>query len=381
MSTDVFVAPSTDKLAQAVEAVESLSDQIDKKSGPPSSDDVRQLAAAVDGVRQLKRAVHREEMTEAKKYLASLGADASGPGARSTGIGSKSAWSAEAASRITKTVGAYGIKAITTGGVDVPQPVESLPVTMPVAPARVLELLINRKPLEGNVFSYLQQTRRDNAAAPVADNQVKPTSVYTFEDVEDKAKVIAHLSEAIPLRYLEDHDELRRVLSDQMAEDLYAVIEEEALLGDGTGEHFRGLSNTVGVRAQPFSGNVLQTLRKARTTLTIAGETPTAWVLNWTDVEAIDLLREDGATGGFMADIDAKIFGNLPTVGSNLVPAGTAFLGDWNQTRLYVRDAGRLDADVSGPLFDRNQFKLRYEGRFGFAVLRPAAFVAIDLAA
>lgn len=34
-------------------------------------------------------------------------------------------------------------------------------------------------------------------------------------------------------------------------------------------------------------------------------------------------------------------------------------------------EAGRLDADVSGELFIKNQVKLRYEGRFGFAVLRP----------
>ena len=73
--------------------------------------------------------------------------------------------------------------------------------------------------------------------------------------------------------------------------------------------------------------------------------------------------------------------GGLPTVGSSVVPAGTAYLGDWNQSRLYVREAGRLDADVSGVLFEKNQVKLRYEGRFGFAVLRPNAFVEIDLTA
>ena len=38
-------------------------------------------------------------------------------------------------------------------------------------------------------------------------------------------------------------------------------------------------------------------------------------------------------------------------------------------------------ADVSGVLFEKNQVKLRYEGRYGFAVLRPSAFVEIDLAA
>ena len=104
-------------------------------------------------------------------------------------------------------------------------------------------------------------------------------------------------------------------------------------------------------------------------------------MLNHADLEAIDLTREDGATGGFMEGIDDKIFGDLPKIGSSVVPAGTAYLGDWNQARLYVREGGRLDADVSGVLFEKNQVKLRYEGRFGFAVLRPYAFVEIDLTA
>lgn len=257
--------------------------------------------------------------------------------------------------------------------------VESQPVKMPVAPTRVLDLLINRQQLTGNTFEYLRQTVRNNLAAPVADGAVKPTSVYSFEAVEDRARVFAHLSQPIPLRFLADHDEVRRVLADEMAEDLLGVIEEDALVGDGTGEHFLGLANVVGVRAQPFSVSVLQTLRKARTLLTDAGETPTAWVLNWSDLEAIDLLREDGATGGFLAEIDAKVFGSLPVVGTSQIPAGVAYLGDWKRTKLYVRDGGKLDADFSGTLFDTNQVKLRYEGRFGFAVQRPAAFVEIDL--
>ena len=245
----------------------------------------------------------------------------------------------------------------------------------------MLDLLINRKPLEGNTFNYLRQTVRNNLAAPVADGATKPTSVYTFEEVEDRARVFAHLSEAFPQRYLDDHEEIQRILSSQMAEDLYAVIEEEALTGDGTGEHFTGLANVIGVRAVAWSNSMLETLRKARTTMTTASETPSAWVMNWADLEAIDLTRESGTTGAYMSGIDDKIFGNLPKVGTSVIPAGFAYLGDWSQTRLYVRDGGRLDADMSGVLFDKNQVKLRYEGRFGFAVLRPAAFAKIDLTA
>lgn len=355
----------------------ALCAELDAKGTNVSDADLQRLKTLTAEVTNLANEVRKAETAEAKAFMKSLGGDAGK--SPLSGIGGKAAWGAEVATRLTKSVGEFGVKALSTGGIDVPQVIESAPVAMPIEPTRVLDLLINRKPLEGNTFSYLQQTARSNAAAPVADGGTKPTSTYTFEDVEDRARVFAHLSEAFPQRYLDDHEEIRSILASQMAEDLYAVIEEEALIGDGTGEHFTGLATVTGVRAVAYSNSVLETLRKARTTLTTAGESPTAWVMNWADLEAIDLTREDGTTGGFMAGIDDKVFGNLPRVGTSLIPAGTAYLGDWSQTRLYVRDGGRLDADMSGTLFDTNKVKLRYEGRFGFAVLRPAAFAEIDL--
>jgi HK97 family phage major capsid protein len=357
--------------------IEAYCTQLDAKGSEPTPAEIATLRAMAD---DLARAKSQGEMADAKAFLKTLGADGPTFTAAHTSSLSRGVWAKEVARRVTQTAGEFGVKALSTGGIDVPQVVESV-VTKPVEPARVLDLLINRRPLEGNEFEYLRQTVRTNNAAPVADGGTKPTSVYTFEDESDRARVFAHLSEAIPLRYLADHDELANVLQTQMAEDLFLAIEEDALIGDGTGEHFTGLATVAGVQAQAYATDVLTTLRKARTKLTTSGETPTAWVLNHADLEAIDLTREDGATGGFMDGIEDKIFGNLPRIGSSVVPAGVAYLGDWNQARLYVREGGRLDADVSGTLFEKNQVKLRYEGRFGFAVLRPNAFVEIDLTA
>src|SRR5680860_1452140 len=53
------------------------------------------------------------------------------------------------------------------------------------------------------------------------------------------------------------------------------------------------------------------TLRKARTGQEVKGERVTAVAMHPTDIEALDLLREDGATGGFLLDAGAyeRIFG------------------------------------------------------------------------
>lgn len=301
-------------------------------------------------------------------------------GLRGSGGGARPDWAKEVADRVTKTVGEFGLKAITTGGIDLPQPL-GINVQMTEAPHRVLDLLINRAPVRGNEFEYLRQTVRTSNAGPVADNALKPTSVYTFEDASDRVRVFAHLTEPVPERIFDDHAEVERIVQSQMLEDLYIALEEDALVGDGTGEHFTGITANPDIQTTVFATDELTTLRKALTQMVTSGERPNAWVFNYADLEAFDLMRENGATGAFLAGIEDKVFGGLPRVGSTVVPTGTAYLADWSQARLFVRQDARLDADRSGDLFDHNQVKLRLEGRYGFAVLKPHAFCAIDLAA
>jgi HK97 family phage major capsid protein len=68
-------------------------------------------------------------------------------------------------------------------------------------------------------------------------------------------------------------------------------------------------------------------------------------------------------------------------VRSNAVPAGTAILGDWNHAQVVVREDATLALDRSGENFTKNLVTMRLEGRFGFAVKRPNAFVEVALAA
>jgi hypothetical protein len=103
----------------------------------------------------------------------------------------------------------------------------------------------------------------------------------------------------------------------------------------------RGHPHVSGTTAVPFATDEVTTLRKARTALALKSEKPTAYVLNPTDLETLDLTRVDGATGEFLA-LEDRIYGRLPVVPSLGVPAGVGLLADWKQTRLYVRENLRL---------------------------------------
>lgn len=293
-----------------------------------------------------------------------------------------SPWAKSVTASMARAAQGIGVKALLNGEITTPPAVEVVP--LPDVPRTLLDL-VARVPLNSNNYSYLTQTAQTENASVVADNALKPTSVYTFEEVEGRCRVVAHLSEPFPLRYLEDYTALGQVLDDEMKAGVLREVESQLVSGDGLGENFTGLLTTTGTTAVPFATDVLTTVRTARTIMAGKGEVPNAWVLHPEDAAAIELMRENGTTGGFLMSADAleTVFGpGIARVPSMAVPKGTAILADWSKVRLYVRQAEHtLAATQAGDLFDKNQVKLRSEGRYGIQMMRPQSVAVVDLTA
>ncbi|BBY43584.1 phage major capsid protein [Mycolicibacterium celeriflavum] len=297
------------------------------------------------------------------------------------------AWAHRAADAIRKMSGEA--RAISSGSVDVPVLVDPA-VTPKARPTRLVDLLVNRATVQSNAFEYFRQTVRTNNAAPVADLGSKPTSVFTVEPVEDRARVIAHLSEEIPIRLWQDAAEVVRWLETEMTEGVLDALESQVVSGSGTGENMTGILTVAGTTAVPFATDVVTTLRKGVTALQTIGVMPNAWVVSPADAEAIDLTKEAADGVGFLLDGftdgnagSANVFGptSIQRVVSPSVPTGTAILADWSQIRLYVRESMRLDVDAGGDHFAKNAAVMRAEARIGLGHLRPASFALIDLVA
>ncbi|KUH93932.1 phage major capsid protein [Mycobacterium sp. IS-3022] len=296
-------------------------------------------------------------------------------------------WAHRAADAIRKMSGET--RAISSGSVDVPVLVDPA-VTPKARPTRLVDLLVNRTTVASNAFEYFRQSVRTNNAAPVADLGTKPTSVFTVEPVEDRCRVIAHLSEEVPIRLWQDAAEVVRWLETEMTEGVLDALESQVVSGSGTGENFTGLLTVAGTTAVPFDTDVVTTLRSALTALQLIGVQPNAWVLHPSDAETVDLAKEATGGVGFLADgytntnaMSGNIFGDnsIQRVVSPSVPAGTAVLADWTQARLYVRESMRLDVDAGGDHFAKNAAVMRAEARIGIGHLRPASFAVIDLTA
>lgn len=293
-----------------------------------------------------------------------------------------SPWAKSVTSTMSRAAAGVGVKALLQGEVTVPPAVEVS--VLPDVPRTLLDL-VARVPLASNNYAYLSQVVQTENAAVVADNALKPTSVYTFEEIEGRCRVVAHLSEPFPLRYLQDYTALGQVLDDEMRAGVLRAVESQLVSGDGIGENFTGILSTTGVTDVPFVTDALTTVRTARTTLAAKGEVPNAWVLHPEDAAALELTRTDGATGAFLMTGNAYdvLFGEgITRVTSTAIPKGTALLADWSKVRLYVRQAEHtLAATQAGDLFDNNQVKLRSEGRYGIQMMRPQSVAVVHLEA
>lgn len=374
---------------QAANVVTALLDKAEAEGReqltPEETTEFRQRKAHIDELDELidhqrgelERSGQLDPDTQCVRQASGVDAGAGGSEAR--------AWAQRAAQAI-HAAGGEG-RALVSGAVDVPRLVEA---TIPplTRPNRLIDLLVNRKQLEGNAFEYFRQTVRTNNAAPVADNALKPTSVFTTEAVQDRARVVAHLSEPAPIRLLQDVEGLQVWLASEMAEGVLDALERQIIRGDGTGENMAGILTVAGTVPVAFATDVPTSIRKGLTALQTAGEAPNAVVLNPADAETIDLSRW-GANGGYLlpnaltAAPGGNIFGGpeIQRVISPSVPAGKAVLGDWQQLQLYIREQVNVLLDLGGELFTHNQFVARGEGRFGIGVLRPSAFALVNLTA
>lgn len=288
----------------------------------------------------------------------------------------------------TKRFAAIGVKALDPSGRITAPPAFDPDVHGIGTPPRFLQAILPTVGMQGEQFRYLRQTARDNNAAAVDRGAVKPTSVYSIEDVEDRAVVVAHLSEPVPRQLLNDVATMEEFVGVELQLGLALEVERQLVAGDPAavaGRELQGLATVSGTQVQAFDGSPLRTLRRAIGKVeTIGLAAATHVLLNPTDWEAIELTVDSQGryllNAGPVDRAQARIWG-AQVVATNAVAAGTAWVGDFaSQARLYVREDAVVDwSESMNENFQRNLRSYRCEGRYGAAWLRPAAFVEATL--
>jgi len=278
-----------------------------------------------------------------------------------------------------------GSKALAPAGTVVtPTPVVMDPVALADPGATLLDAL-NIVELAEQTYRYLRQVTRENNAAVVAVGETKPTSKTTWEQIDDRLRIVATLSEGIHEYWLRDAPALERFMEDELVNNVLRSIEDEVVNGDGTGEHFTGLAHVSGAQVQAFAVDSLTTIRKAITKLEVAGHAAGLITLHPTDWEALELSRTSG--DGNLELVDSPVdraqrrLWGVQVVPSVAVAPKTAFVLDSHAVQVSTDGNVITKWSEADGLFEKNELRARTETRANLDVIRPLGIVKTSLAA
>lgn len=267
----------------------------------------------------------------------------------------------------------------------------------------VIRNLVTNGTTGSDAVEYARVTGFTNAAAPVAEatsdvtigdgtggtvtaaaGGLKPKSSMTLEKVTAVVKTVAHWLPATK-RALSDAAQIRTLIDNFLTYGLEEELEDQIINGDNTGENFEGVLEVSGTQAQAWDTNLFVTTRKARRKVRQVGRAvPTAFVFNPEDNERIDLATDgtDRFYGNGPFGLGPDVLWGLPRVESEAVPVGTGLVGAWNMAVLWDREQAAIQvSDSHADFFVRNLVAILAEMRAAFGILRPKAFVIIDLTA
>jgi HK97 family phage major capsid protein len=378
-----------DRAQQKVEEARAIAAKADTDGRDFTANENARVKSLLDDARALKsRADDVAGDAELLEQMTDLGRGLTRGGTRAGGT---SRWAADLSSKLARPHGGKAV--LEAGSVVVPTPLVGDVVREGERPEWVFQL-IQRVPVDGDLFRFMRQTVRTLNAAPVAEGGTKPTSTVTAESVDDRCRTLAHISEAVARQKIDDSSMLAQFLDAELRYGVLLALDAQVINGNGTGENFTGILQTSGIQVQAWAGSIFDTTRTAVTALELAHIPPSSWVLHPHDWEVLELIREgtEGlfVLGGSGAGSDrlpvnraARTLWGIPVVVSDAITEGVGVLGDFNgSVRLMLREDTRVDVSENvGDDFSKNLVRFRAEMRANVAVTRPAGFVSVDLTA
>ncbi|HYI66374.1 MAG TPA: phage major capsid protein [Candidatus Limnocylindrales bacterium] len=249
---------------------------------------------------------------------------------------------------------------------------------------------------DSDVVEFVRVTGYTNLAAPVAEADSidptdntgrKPFSDLTLQRVAEVVKTIAHGVPATT-RALSDAGQARTIIDNFLRYGLAEELEDQIVSGSGDGENFRGILDYVGagLQEQEWDTDVLTTTRRAKTKVRVGGKARASFYLfhpnDWEEIDLEMTLAGPGTNYRQAGEVTEPRLHGLRVVESEGVPEGTGIVGDGRMAVLWDRQQTTIQAS-SGYLdfFMKNLVAILAEMRAAFGVIRPEAFVSIDLTA
>jgi len=250
----------------------------------------------------------------------------------------------------------------------------------------VIRNLVQVRTTNSDTVEFVRQTQQVTESDVVPEANVKypigypgeidgkkPQGMMRFERVQAPVDNIAVYVGATK-RALADAGQIRGIIDQDLRGDLTQRLEEYV---------FDIIENTPNTLIQAFDADPMRTARQAITTLAVEGlQNPTAYVFHPTDWEDMELQQDANDRyywAGPLNQGPPRLWG-VPVVQSFHVTEGTAWLANWNKAVLWDRQQTTITAtDSHEDWFIRNMIAILAELRAAFAIIRPSAFVEVQL--
>ena len=257
-------------------------------------------------------------------------------------------------------------------------------------PNRILRIrdMLPTATTSSNLIEYVRENVFTNSAGPqynsgVVENVTKPESAITFTMEHAPVITISHWIPASK-QVLDDSKQLQSYINTRLLYGLAFEEEDEILNGDGTSGKLNGIINQATDDALTISNETpFDVIRKAITKAELSNYFPDAILLNPSDVQAMDLVKE--TTGGYVASdprqsIPSTVWG-LPIIKTNSIAANSYLLGSFQQgAQIWDREQSSVEVSrEDGSNFVKNMVTILAEERLALTVYRPAAFIKGNL--
>jgi HK97 family phage major capsid protein len=267
-------------------------------------------------------------------------------------------------------------------------------------PPSVLDL-INIGQTSVDAVEYILMATRDNQAAPVLewDAAITPGEgdyANKFGDkpqgdltLDLKTAAVKTIAEWIPAsrQILNDAPNLRGMIDNELMYQIEVTLENEILVGSGSGVHFTGIKNWSGIQTRTHQAtgarglatdNMADTIRRAITDVRLEFYEPDGIVINPAQGETLELEKDDN--GNYLKVYDPVLnrIWRVKVVETQAMTTGFCIVGQYKLgAKMWDREQSNIRVGEPGNFFLQNAVAILAELRAAFAVTRPKAFELI----
>lgn len=238
--------------------------------------------------------------------------------------------------------------------------------------APFLRQLVNAAGTASRFVVWIEQANPDPGVAGMTAEGAEKNQT-DFDLVERSAqvqKISAYIK--VSKEMLADIAFMRGEINNELMELVSLKLDEQILLGDGTGNNLAGIDlNAVAWSAGLFANTIpaannTDVLRVAIAQIQQANFMANYILLNPADAAALELTKS--TTGEYTYPINMaygmpKTIYGLPVIENNLIPVGTFYVGDFTKSHLRVREDMNIQVGYVNDDFTKNLITILCEAR------------------